>query len=130
MASEAGTVVSSRLDSALAAFGRKQKKGTPSSSDPPPVTDDQAEQKRQASRRSHLLRTAPEHVRQKWEAICALRGRDRNKNTEKSKFTALILSDLTATLLDMCSGVAQARLKFDLKYNKIKIETLIENENC
>ena len=94
--SEASSVTSTRLDLALAVFGKKGKKGgsaSASSTDPPSSTTEQAEQNRLASKRTHAMRTAPQHVREKWDAICNLRGRDRNKNAEKSKFTQMILSD-------------------------------------
>ena len=82
----------SKVDVALAMF--KGGKGCPkSASGNTDTTDKQAEQKRAASKRDHRLKSAPEHVRAKWDAICELKGRDRLKNNEKTNFTQLILND-------------------------------------
>lgn len=54
----------------------------------------QDEQKRKAFQRNQILRGAPPHVQAKWQHICSLKGRDRNKNAEKTKFTNLLLADV------------------------------------
>eukprot|EP00974_Lingulodinium_polyedra_P108946 10544030-Lingulodinium_polyedra.AAC.1 len=79
------------LQSALAAFGkgRRQSKAPGSTAEP----DSQKDQKKQAYERNKALLAAPQHVRDKWNAICTLKGRDRAKNSEKTKFTQMLLKD-------------------------------------
>ena len=93
------------IATALAAFSKgKGNKGSKAGSSTDGCTELQAQQKRQASMRNTALANAPEHVREKWQAICALRGRDRNKNHEKSKFTEMILKD-SSVLMCGCMKV-------------------------
>ena len=78
-------------EASIALFGRKG--GAGSGSGQTQVTEKQAKQKRQASHRNTLIKKAPEHVQQKWAAICALKGRDRAKNEKKQEFLQVLLKD-------------------------------------
>ena len=76
----------------MSLFGGGKKKGGGSGGTQP--TSEVEQQKRNASKRDHILRTkAPQHVVDKWNAINNLKGRDHNKNSQKSEFTAKLLAD-------------------------------------
>ena len=77
----------------MARFKGKGPNKTASGSDEGNQYADQTQNKRDASKRKSVLAKAPEHIRAKWEATCALRGRDRDKNAQKSKFTEVLLRD-------------------------------------
>ncbi len=81
---------SSQIPSALSLFC---KRAPPASSAASGSGDKQGQQKRNASERNTILSTAPAHVQEKWAQICALKGRDRQKNAEKTKFTEMLLKD-------------------------------------
>ena len=51
------------------------------------------QQKRDAAKRQRMMAVAPEHVREKWAAICALKGRDHAKNVAKQKFCQVLFAD-------------------------------------
>ena len=57
------------------------------------ATPKQAAQKREAARRQALLRAAPDFVKEKWQSIVALKGRDRAKNLKKQEFTQKLFGD-------------------------------------
>ena len=57
------------------------------------ATPAQAEQKKAASARNRKLATAPMKVQQNWKKICALKGRDRQKNKLKAEFTKILFAD-------------------------------------
>ena len=84
----------SKAETAIALFGTKGLASLASSSTIKSATDVQAQQKRDASKRNHILNSiAPPHVVEKWEAINKLKSRDRQKNAEKTKFTEILLKD-------------------------------------
>ena len=51
------------------------------------------QQKRDASKRNTLLKQAPTHIRDKWQAICDMNPKDGNKNALKTEFTKKIIDD-------------------------------------
>ena len=87
----AASASSSKMDLALALFAPGGKRA--GSAGGGSSTDAQAQQKRDCAAREHRLARAPQHVKGKLAAICALKGRDRGKNAAKSKFTEMILKD-------------------------------------
>ena len=75
----------------VAAKSKASAKGRTSGCDT--VSNSQIESKRQASRRTAKLASAPDHVKRKWAEICSMSGRSGDKNKEKTRFTTFILSD-------------------------------------
>ena len=63
------------------------------------TSDAQVESKRNAAKRNRMLNKAPDHVKKKWEDLCNLKGRDRNKAEQKRKFTDKLFAD---TLYEDC----------------------------
>ena len=74
----------SKFDTALALFS-KGKGG--SNSGRKATTMEQAQKKKAATAKERRVATAHSHVKDKWDAICALKGLDRNKHATQTKFT-------------------------------------------
>ena len=77
------------ISKVLGSFGKKAK-GTGSTQNTK-VTDAQAQSKRNSSKRKTVLGKAQQHIRDKWEALCALKGRGRSKQAQKAEATGNLL---------------------------------------
>lgn len=75
--------MSDAVSDALSTFGSNSSRASASKLDA----------KRKGAARDRALAKAPANVRQKWNDICNLKGRDRSKNIQKHKFTELLLAD-------------------------------------
>ena len=82
-------------NSAVTLFEKRGREKNASSGNPAQSADTMASGKHKIYLRNKILTNpdTPAHVLQKWKPIESLKGRDRNKNKQKTKFTDMILAD-------------------------------------
>jgi len=87
--------MSERVALALVKFQGGKGGGKQSNGNASGATEMQQQQKRDASKRMHILSKddTPDYVKNKWEALCKLNGRNESKSKQKSEFTAMLLKD-------------------------------------